>query len=125
MKLGRPEWLFLALLSVAAAGGTWAQDKNAADLKHEIEQLVAKGSVTEAIPLAEEAAELSKKEHGSEDLNYAAALDQLADLYQKARRYDDERSITLEATQIRRSKLSEADTESMKVLSSKLEHHDD
>ena len=78
-------WTVCALLlsggAVAAAGSTWA------DLNRQVIDMYQKKMYTKAIPVAQKARDAADSEYGAESRESVLALNNLAMLYKKTKRY--------------------------------------
>src|SRR5436190_23452139 len=86
--------LLAALMALGLVGAGLAEDvaSRISDLRQEALALLEQGRAEAALPVAERAADLSEKEYGADDERHAQALNTLAAVYLKLRRYSDEHS---------------------------------
>ncbi|HTL70193.1 MAG TPA: tetratricopeptide repeat protein [Candidatus Eisenbacteria bacterium] len=91
----------LALSLAFGAAPAWADEWS--DLNNRVTELYQKGSFDEAVPVAEKSLALAEKTYGAEKPETALALNNLAMLYKKQKRYADAESLYKRALKISES----------------------
>jgi tetratricopeptide (TPR) repeat protein len=102
--LAKSKFVLLALsFWIFACSASSAKEDNLKALNQRIYKLFAEGKYQEAIPIAERAVEVAKRERGLEQLETAEALSNLAVMYGKIGDYAKAEPLIQEALQIRQT----------------------
>ena len=95
----RQRGALLALLSLATPA--FADPNEIAELSWQAQQLIDAGKTTEAIPIAERAAQLTKTEFGDNSATYATSINRLGEMYRMVGRWSDAEPLYKRAREIR------------------------
>jgi tetratricopeptide (TPR) repeat protein len=117
--------LLLASVSCFALAADKSPDQQIKSLESRIVELNGRGQYADAVPLAKQVVELRQKKTGTEDPDYASAINNLAMLYKSLARYDDAQPLLEQSLAIRRKVLKPSDPLTVATLGSLAEIYGD
>jgi tetratricopeptide (TPR) repeat protein len=108
--------LLLASVSLSALAADKSPDQAIKSLEARIVELNGRGQYADAVPLAKQVLDLRQKKSGTQDPDYAAALNNLAVLYKSLGRYEDAQPLLEQSLDIRRKVLKPGDAQTVASL---------
>ncbi|GEM_PF-6947053 len=108
--------LLLASVSCFALAADKSPDQAIKSLEARIVELNGAGRYADAVPLAKQVLDLRQKKSGTQDQDYASALNNLAILYKALGRYEDAQPVLEQSLDIRRKVLKPGDAETVATL---------
>jgi len=108
--------LLLASVSCFALAADKNPDQAIKSLEARIVELNGAGRYADAVPLAKQVLDLRQKKSGTQDQDYASALNNLAVLYKALGRYEDAQPVLEQSLDIRRKVLKPGDAETVATL---------
>jgi tetratricopeptide (TPR) repeat protein len=108
--------LLLASVSCFALAADKSPDQQIKSLESRIVELNSRGQYADAIPLARQVVDLRQKKTGTDDVDYASAIANLAVLYKATGHFEDAQPLLEQSLKIRRKMLRPNDPQTVATM---------